>query len=129
MIMGFSMNLSFAIFFSCHHESNWLNNYFFDFKATVYKRYADDCFLLFLIPSQVQPFLNYLNSQHINTKLTLETEINNRLNFWVPTVYKDILKFFTFVLRKLTATLLSTYFFIFIPLIFKSKHLYLNLKI
>ena len=51
-----------------HHERTWLANCPSHFKPAYYRRYVDDCFLLFRSPSHGTQFLNYLNSQHPNVK-------------------------------------------------------------
>ena len=44
-------------------------------------RYAGVTFLLFKNVQQVENFKQYLNSQHINVKLTSEIEMDNSLSF------------------------------------------------
>ena len=68
------------------------------FKLTYYRRYVDDCFLLFRSPHTTQ-FLNYLNSQHPNINISLETE-NNKTYSFIPFEYK----------KGLVMTLLHCYF-------------------
>ena len=68
--------------FLCYHEEDWINNCPPEFKPIFYRRYLDDIFVLFNNPSQIQPFLQYLNKQQFRMKFTLKSERNNSLAFF-----------------------------------------------
>ena len=51
------------------------------FKPLLYRRYVDDCFLLFKSLNHVPLFLNYLNRQHPNISFTSELEKDGKLPF------------------------------------------------
>ena len=59
----------------------------------VYRRYVDDCFLLFRCKSHVLQFLNYPNAQHTRVKFTSEVEENDKLAFLDINVVKKGDKF------------------------------------
>ena len=71
------------------HEKIWLDNCPLEFKPLIYKRYVDDCFVIFKERSQAQKFLEYLNTQHDNINFTMEIEEENKLNFLDCTVKKN----------------------------------------
>ena len=56
----------FANIFLSFHERTWLADCSHTFKPMFYRRYVDDCFLIFQSKEQVIPFLDYLNSKHLN---------------------------------------------------------------
>ena len=63
------------------YGEKWLQNCPLYFKLVFYRRYVDDNFVLFRHFDHVQVFLNYLISQHSNSKFTNEKEVNNILPF------------------------------------------------
>ena len=81
-----------------------------DFKPVLYRRYVDDCFLLFRNPEHVNKFLNYLNSKHENIKFTCELESNNALPFLDVNIQRSQNNFVTSVFRKPTFSGLGTSF-------------------
>ena len=71
----------FANIFLSFHEKSWLVDCPFVFKPIFYRRYVDDCFLIFTSRDHVTPFLSYLNSKHSNIQFTHELESNSCLPF------------------------------------------------
>lgn len=119
MAMGSPLGPTFANSFLCFHEQSWLSDCPLEFKPLVYKRYVDDCFIIFKRPEHSSLFLNYLNSRHPNIKFTSESQINNAISFLDLTItHKDKI-FHTSLYRKPTNTKLGTNFFSSIPLKFK----------
>ena len=105
--------------FLSFHEQTWLQNCPIDIKPAVYKRYVDDTFLLFKNISQIDRFLNYLNSQHPNIKFTKELEQDRSLPFLDIKITMNDNRFITEVYRKPTFTGLGTSYFSNDNLIFK----------
>ena len=71
--MGSTLGPLFGNSFMSFHEKSWLYNCPSAFKLLVYRRYVDDCFLLFKSSDHVPLFLNYLNHQHPNISFTILT--------------------------------------------------------
>ena len=99
----------------CHNEAIWLQNCPEEIKPCLYRRYADDTFLVFKDIAQVELFRAYLNSQHPNIQFTLECEQNNSLNFLDMTVTHTNGRFTTHTYRKPTHSGLGTHYESFIP--------------
>jgi hypothetical protein len=117
--MGGPLSPTLANIFMCHYEDLWIENCPIHFKPLFYKRYVDDCFLIFKETEHVQLFLDYVNSQHHNIKFTCEVEENNSLSFLDCLVSKIDNKFITSVYRKPTYTGLGLNYFSFVPRIYK----------
>ena len=117
--MGSPLGPTLANAFLCHHEVSWLNDCPQEFKPLLYRRYVDDCFILFKQADHANEFLNYLNLKHANIEFTLETESNCRLPFLDVLVHKHASGFSTSVFRKSTFTGLGLNFLSFVPKIFK----------
>ena len=113
--MGLPLGPTFANIFLCFHERNWLTACPPDFRPVLYKRYVDDCFLVFDHISHVDKFLTYLNQQHPKMKFTKEVETNGTLPFLDVTVRRAGSSIQTSVYRKPTFTGLGLSFFSFIP--------------
>ena len=90
--------------FLCHHEATWLENCPVEFKPAFYRRYVDDCFILFHQPSHAEKFYEYLNKQHERIQFTYETETSNGLPFLDTFVSKCGSIFRTSSYRKPTNT-------------------------
>ena len=124
--MGSPLGPLFADIFLCFHEKTWIENCLLAFKPSFYRRYVDDCFLLFRSPKRIPLFLNYLIQQHPNINFTFETESNSSLPF--PDIqitrHNDCIS--TSVYHKPSFTGLFTNFHSFIPFSFK-KGLILSL--
>ena len=117
--MGSPLGPLFANIFMSFHEKSWLYNCLSAFKPLVYRRYVDDCFLLFKSSDHVPLFLNYLNHQHPNISFTSELEKDGKLPFLDVEISRSNGKFSTSVYRKPTFTGLFTHFHSFIPLAYK----------
>jgi len=111
MAMGSPLGPSFANSFLSYHEESWLSDCPCEFKPLLYRRYVDDCFVVFKKPEHASLFLQYLNSKHVSIKFTKENEINNKLSFLDINIELINGKFHTSVYRKPTFTLLGTNFF------------------
>ena len=86
-----------------------------EFRPVIYKRYADDTFLLFQNINQIEKFKYYLNFQHANIKFTSEIEMNNSLSFLDIKIVRENNKFTTSVCHKPTFSGVLTNFESFIP--------------
>ena len=76
-----SRNNNFAKIFLSFHERTWLADGPHTFTPMLYRRYVDDCFLIFQSKEQVIPFFDFLNSKHPNIQFTHELENNGSLSF------------------------------------------------
>ena len=85
----------------------------------VYRRYVDDCFLLFRSLDHVPLFLSYLNRQHPNISFTSELEKDGMLPFLDVEITRSNGKFSTSIYYKPTFTALFANFHSFIPLAYK----------
>ena len=112
--MGLPLGPTFANIFMCHYERRWLDSCPTDFAPLFYRRYVDDCFLLFKDPTHADQFLAYLNSKHCSIKFSMEKESNGKLPFLDVLVTKDAGRFHTSVYRKPSFSGLGTSFFSFI---------------
>jgi hypothetical protein len=119
LAMGSPLGPLFANIFMSFHEKSWLYNCPSIFKPILYRRYVDDCFLLFRSLDHVPLFLNYLNRQHPNISFTSELEKDGKLPFLDVDITRLNGKFSTSVYRKPTFTGLFTNFHSFIPLAYK----------
>ena len=119
--MGSPLGPLFANIFMSFHEQKWLNNCPSSFKPLLYRRYVDDCFLLFRSSDHVPFFLDYLNQQHTNITFTTEIERDGKLPFLDIDIFRSDRKFATSVYRKPTFTGLFTNFNSFIPLAYKQN--------
>ena len=119
--MGSSLGPLFANIFMSFHEQKWLSNCPSSFKPLLYRRYVDDCFLLFRSSDHVPLFLDYVNQQHANITFTTEIERNEKLLFLDIDIFHSDRKFATSVYCKPTFTGLFTNFNSFIPLAYKQN--------
>ena len=117
--MGSPLGPLFANIFMSFHEKTWLHNCPSLFKPLLYRRYVDDCFLLFKSLNHVPLFLDYLNRQHPSISFTSELEKDGKLPFLDVEIFRSNGKFSTSVYRKPTFTGLFTNFHSFIPLAYK----------
>ena len=117
--MGSPLGPLFANIFMSFHEKSWLYNCPSAFKPLVYRRYVDDCFLLFKSSDHVPLFLNYLNHQHPNISFTSELEKDGKLPFLDVEISRSNGKFSTSVYPKPTFTGLFTHFHSFISLAYE----------
>ena len=107
--------------FMSFYEQKWLNNCPSSLKPLLYRRYVDDCFLLFRSSDYVPLFLDHLNQQHANITFTTEIERDGKLPFLDIDISRSESKFATSVYRKPTFTDLFTNFNSFIPLTYKQN--------
>ena len=119
MAMGNPLGPLFANIFMLFHEKTWLHNCPSLFKPLLYRRYVDDCFLLFKSFNYVPLFLHYLNRQHPSISLTPELEKDSKLPFLNVEIFRSNSKFSTSVYHKPTFTGLFTNFHSFILLAYK----------
>ena len=124
--MGFPLGPLFAVIFLSFHEHAWLADCPHSFKPISYRRYVDDCFLIFQSKEQVIPFLDYLNSKHPNIQFTHELENDGSLSFLDINITRTNGRFSTSVFHKPNSTGLFTNFNSFIPMTYK-KGLLLSL--
>ena len=117
--MGLPLGPTFANIFLSFHEKSWIDECPLDFKPVLYRRYVDDCFILFSSRDHVQKFLNYLNSKHSSIKFTSELEQNYKISFLDCLVTRKNNKFETSTFRKTTFSGLGTSYFSFTPFTFK----------
>ena len=71
-----------------------------DFAPIFYRRYVDDCCLLFNEQSHADGFLSFPNSKHKSIKLTMEMESGEKLPLLDVMVRKEGGQFHTSVYRK-----------------------------
>ena len=95
------------------HEQKWLADCPAEFALLYYKRYVDDCFLVFRNEQHALRFLNYLNSKHRNISFTMEVENNKQLPFLDVLITKCDNSFSTTVYRKPTFSGLGISYFSF----------------
>ena len=79
-----------------------------------YRRYVDDCVLLFRDLSHADSFLNFLNGRHPNIKFTMEKQTDSKLPFLDILVHNDGFHLHTSVYRKPCFSGLGTSFFSYI---------------
>ena len=112
--MGLPLGPTFANIFMCHYEKLWLASCPPEFAPIFYRRYVDDCFLLFKDQSHADLFLHFLNSKHGNIKFTMESESQGKISFLDVMVHKEGGRLHTSVYRKSSFSGLGTSFFSFI---------------
>ena len=117
--MGSPLGPTLANAFLCYHETRWLEDCPMSFKPIFYRRYVDDCFLLFKEESHIKLFLEYLNSKHGNIRYTVEIENENSLPFLDVAITRDANAFNTGVYKKKTFTGLGLNFLSFVPSVYK----------
>ena len=86
-----------------------------EFRPVYFKRYVDDCFIIFRDRSHIDQFLTYLNGQHPKIKFTKEIEKDGYLPFLDVNVRRVNHQLETSVFRKPSFTGLGPSFFSFIP--------------
>ena len=87
--MGSPLGLTIANIFLCHYVDIWLRTCSFEFKASYYKCYVNDIFVLFESETQVESFKNFINICHPKIKFTFEKEQNNCFNFLDVTFIRE----------------------------------------
>ena len=119
--MGSPLGPTFANIFLNYHEQIWLKNCPHEFKPVIYKRYADDTFLLFRSKDHIEKFQCYLNSLHPNINFKPEIEENNSISFLDIKIRRVNNSFSTNIYRKVTFSGVFTNFESFIPVSYKSN--------
>ena len=102
--MGSPLGPTLAMAFMCYMEEKWLSDCPLDFKPLFYRRYVDDTFLIFKSQTNVQKFLEYLNSKHPNIKFTCDNEENFTLPFLDVNIKHTLNQISTSLYRKPTFT-------------------------
>jgi hypothetical protein len=118
MAMGSPLGPAFANSFLCYYEKQWITQCPPLFKPLLYRRYMDDCFVVFKEKDHANMFLQYMNERHNSMRFTMEQEVNNSISFLDVYVTHINNIFKTSVYRKPTSTLLATNYFSNIPLKF-----------
>ena len=117
--MGGPLSPTLANIFMCHYEETWLEPCPAEFKPIYYRRFVDDCFVVFREFSHVKQFHDFINKQHLNLKFTVEIEQEGKLPFVDCILDKSDSSLITSVYRKPTFTGLGLHYFSFIPFQFK----------
>ena len=78
--MGFPLAPVLANIFIGFYKSKWLNEYNLN-KPRFYLRYVDNILTVFDNEQDSLNFLNFLNDKDLNTKFTIEKQINHRIVF------------------------------------------------
>lgn len=117
--MGLPLGPTFANTFMCYHEKKWIQDCPSSFKPILYRRYIDDCFVLFNKKENAEHFLDYINNKHSNIKFTSEVEIENKISFLDIQIERDNDEFVTSVFRKKTFSGLASSYFGFVSRCFK----------
>ena len=117
--MGSPLTPVFANLFLGHHEKIWLKNYYGP-SNLFYRRYVDDIFCVFDNENDAKLFFDFINSQHLNIKFTIEKETNKVLAFLDVCIdNNDPSRLKTSTYRKNTFTGLLTNFFSFTSFSYK----------
>ena len=90
-----------------------------EFKSIYYRRFVDDCFVVFREISNLKQFHDFINKQHENLKITVEIEQEEKLPFLDCMLDKSDSSLISSVYRKPTFTGLGLCYFSFIPYQFK----------
>ena len=118
MVMGSPPGPLFANILMSFSEKTWLHNCPFVIKPLLYRRYVDDCFLLFKSLNYVPLSLDYHNRQHPNISFTPELEKDDKLPFLDVEIFRSNGEFSTSVYRKPTFIGLFINFHSFISLVY-----------
>ena len=119
--MSSPLGTSLANAFLCHYEKLWLDSCPPEFKPVVYRRYAEDTFLLFKSKDHSLLFSKYMNTRHKNLKFTFDFEQNNSLSFLDVKITRQSNGFSTSVFRKATFSGVFTNFDSFIFELYKTN--------
>ena len=117
--MGSPLGPLFANIFMSFHEKSWLYNCPSSLKPLLYRRYVDDCFLLFNSSDHVPLFLSYLKRQHPNISFPSELEKDGKLPFLDVEITRSNGRSSTSVYRKPTFSGLFANFHSFVPSVYK----------
>ena len=117
--MGGCVSPTFAEIFMSYYETLQLSNCPSESKPVLYRRYADDTFLLLRSELNFRLFLDYFNSQHPSNKYTHESERNEYLPFLDISVRKTEHEFETSLFHMDTFTGLTMKYNSALPYIYK----------
>ena len=87
--MGSPLGPLLAYIFMSHFETNAIDNYL-GILPDMYRRYVEDCFLIFNSQKSSDVFFEYLNKLHPNIKYTKQDEHDNTLPFLDVLITRDI---------------------------------------
>lgn len=107
LAMGSPLSGLLADIYLNYYENTYVLSDHNKFKDNIifYTRYVDDTFLIFNgTLRQIYNLKTYMNSINNYIQFTLETEVNNRLNFLDLTIYKKDHKFNFSIYRKPTTS-------------------------
>ena len=79
--MGSPLSSTLANSFLCHYENEWLDSCPIEFKPKLYQRYVCDIFVTFWSRDHVKKLVDYMNTEHPNTRFTFEIEHQNSFSF------------------------------------------------
>ena len=118
--MGSPLGPTLANAFLCHYEKEWLDSCPVENKSKLYKRYDDDIFVMFQSRDHVKKFVDYMNTNHPNIRVTFEIEDQNSFSFLDTKIIGNTEKktFETSVYRS-TCSGVFTNFKSFIPMTYK----------
>ena len=114
--MGSPLAPVLANVFMCYLENQVFTTYT-NTKPLLYKRYVDDCFLIFDNAKSVVPFFSFFNKQHNNIRFTKEEQLKdiNEFPFLDLKIMKNGNKFMTCTYQKPSHTGLYTNWYSFTP--------------
>ena len=93
------------VYLNFYENSHLLSHNKYKNDIIFYARYVDDTFLIFnCTVRQIENLKHYMNSISKNIQFTLETEVDNKLNFLDLSVIKHINKLKFNIYRKPTVT-------------------------
>ena len=117
--MGGPASCVLANIFLCHHEQQWIQDCPEEFAPLYFKRYLDDCLVIFSDKEHSEKFDAYINSKHPSIKFTKELEEERSLNFLDLTLKHENGKISTNTYRKPTHTGQGTNYSSFVDHVFK----------
>ena len=100
--MGSPLDPTLANSFLFHYEKEWLNNFPSHFTPIIYRKYVYDRFVLFSSKEHLQPFVDYMNKQHICIRFISKTEQSNTFSFLDINITRPSNQFKISVYRKPT---------------------------
>ena len=109
-----------ANIFMCYLETTAMSTYL-GILPILYRRYVDDCFLIFGSKAQSDVFFQFLNKQHKNIQFTKDDELDNSLPFLdIHITHNDDGTLSTSIYRKPTFSGLYLKWNSFVPKQFKT---------
>ena len=118
--MGSPLGPILANIFMCYLETTAMSTYL-GILPILYRRYVDDCFLIFGSKAQSDVFFQFLNKQHKNIQFTKDDELDNSLPFLdIHITHNDDGTLSTSIYRKPTFSGLYLKWNSFVPKQFKT---------